>query len=126
MSAIEQAARAYAATIRAHDEAFQFRDWDSVEILAETRDEALETLLQAVEVEPAESNFLGLLEGLGRDRICHGLVTRDGIEDACHKPAVGYARPGDDETHPWPACAWHLNRWGGLPLSEWHTWGVLP
>ena len=66
------------------------------------------------------------LEQLLQDAGYQVRTARDGIEAACHKPAVGYARPGDDETHPWPACAWHLNRWGGLPLSEWHAWGVLP
>ena len=52
---------------------------------------------------------------------CHATVTRGGIEDACGKPAAGWAKPSGDETHPWPACAYHLNRWGGMPLTA-----VLP
>ena len=49
---------------------------------------------------------------------CHGTVTNDGIEDVCGKPAAGYAKPSGDETHPWPACAYHLNRWGSIPLAD--------
>lgn len=45
---------------------------------------------------------------------CHGLVVREGIEDACGKPPVAIVdgRGTEDETH-WPACAYHANRYGG-------------
>ena len=53
------------------------------------------------------------------DLSCHAIVTRDFIEDACGKPAAGFAMPsGQDEVDPWPACAYHLNRWGAAPLWE--------
>ena len=46
-------------------------------------------------------------------------VTRDGIEDACGKPAVGYLRPATWEVEefgpadPYPACRYHLFMLGG-------------
>lgn len=53
------------------------------------------------------------------DLFCHATVTRNFIEDACSKPAAGFAMPsGPDEVDPWPACAYHLNRWGAAPLWE--------
>ena len=53
------------------------------------------------------------------DLFCHATVTRNFIEDACNKPAAGFAMPsGPDEVDPWPACAYHLNRWGAAPLWE--------
>lgn len=53
------------------------------------------------------------------DLFCHATVTRNFIEDACNRPAAGFAMPsGPDEVDPWPACAYHLNRWGAAPLWE--------
>jgi hypothetical protein len=52
------------------------------------------------------------------DTLCHGIVTRDGWEDACSKPAttVLYDAEGGDV---WPACTWHANRNGGaLTLAQ--------
>lgn len=53
------------------------------------------------------------------DLFCHATVTRNFIEDACNEPAAGFAMPsGPDEVDPWPACSYHLNRWGAAPLWE--------
>ena len=53
------------------------------------------------------------------DLSCHAIVTHDFIEDACGKPAAGFAMPsGQDEVDPWPACAHHLNRWGAAPIRD--------
>jgi hypothetical protein len=48
-----------------------------------------------------------------RAKECHGLVTRDGHEDACGKPAVAIidARDREDGCY-WPACAYHAHRYG--------------
>jgi hypothetical protein len=53
---------------------------------------------------------------------CHGLVVRDGIEDACGKPPVAVidARDVEDGCY-WPACAYHAHRYGRgkcVPLAE--------
>lgn len=53
---------------------------------------------------------------------CHGLVTRDGEQDACGKPPVAIidARDFEDGCY-WPACAYHANRYGNgrcVSLSE--------
>lgn len=53
---------------------------------------------------------------------CHGLVIRDGIEDACGKPPVAIidARDTEDDCY-WPACAYHAHRYGRgkcVPLAE--------
>ena len=53
------------------------------------------------------------------DLSCHAIVTHDFIEDACGKPAAGFAMPsGQDEVDPWPACAYHINRWGAAPIRD--------
>ena len=54
----------------------------------------------------------------GLDALCHGIVVREGIEDACSKSAttVLYDPEAADV---WPACTWHANRNGGaLTLAE--------
>ena len=44
---------------------------------------------------------------------CHGLVIRDGCEDACGKPPVAIIDARDFEDGDfWPACAYHANRYG--------------
>jgi hypothetical protein len=44
---------------------------------------------------------------------CHGLVTRDGEQDACGKPPVAIIDCRDfDDGYFWPACAYHANRYG--------------
>lgn len=51
---------------------------------------------------------------------CHGIVVRDGHEDACGKPPVAIVdgRATEDEGY-WPACAWHANRYGPcVPLAD--------
>lgn len=40
---------------------------------------------------------------------CHGLITRNGEQDACGKPPV--ARDFEDGCI-WPACAYHAHRYG--------------
>jgi len=51
------------------------------------------------------------------DTLCHGIVVRDGWEDACNKPATAVLFHPD--AGPWPACCWHANRWGGaITLAE--------
>ena len=55
---------------------------------------------------------------VGIDYLCHGIVTRDGVEDACSKDATAilYDAEGADV---WPACTWHANRNGGaLTLAQ--------
>lgn len=49
---------------------------------------------------------------------CHGIVTRDGWEDACGKPATSIidGRGTEAETY-WPACTYHAHRYGGGPAS---------
>jgi hypothetical protein len=44
---------------------------------------------------------------------CHGLVVRDGIEDACGKPVTVIidGRSTEDEGF-WPACTYHGHRYG--------------
>ena len=49
---------------------------------------------------------------------CEATVTRAGIVQPCCKPAAGLALVPDDDFGPWPACAWHLNRWGAVPLLD--------
>ena len=46
------------------------------------------------------------------DGLCHGIVTRDGIEDACCKDATTIIYDPESVTL-WPACTWHANRYGG-------------
>lgn len=49
---------------------------------------------------------------------CHGIVIRDGIEDACDKPTTCVI--DDEESGPWQACVWHAHRYGSgrmIPLS---------
>lgn len=51
------------------------------------------------------------------DTLCHGIVVRDGWEDACNKPATTVLF--HPESGVWPACTWHANRWGGaLTLAD--------
>ena len=57
-----------------------------------------------------------------RDGLCHGIVVRDGVEDACLKLATSVidGRGTEDETY-WPACAYHAHRWGRgrvVPLED--------
>lgn len=49
---------------------------------------------------------------------CHGIVTRQGDEDACGKPPVAMidGRVGDEGY--WPACAYHANRWGQVGYNR--------
>ena len=53
---------------------------------------------------------------------CHGLVTRDGEEDACGKPPVAIIDATAAEAGCyWPACAYHANRYGRghvVPLAR--------
>jgi len=56
------------------------------------------------------------------DQHCHGIVTRDGEQDACHKPTVAIidGRGTEAETY-WPACTYHAHRYGGgrvMPLMD--------
>jgi hypothetical protein len=53
---------------------------------------------------------------------CHGIVTRDGEQDACHKPTVAIidGRGTEAETY-WPACTYHAHRYGDgrvVPLLD--------
>lgn len=41
---------------------------------------------------------------------CHGIVTRDGIEEPCEKPTTCII--DDPEGGPWAACVWHAHRYG--------------
>lgn len=44
---------------------------------------------------------------------CHGLVVRDGEQDACGKPPVAIIDGrGTEDVSFWPACAYHANRYG--------------
>ena len=52
---------------------------------------------------------------------CHGIATREGVQDACGKPVAGLI---DDRASEggcyWAACTYHLHRWGRgnvVPLS---------
>lgn len=62
---------------------------------------------------------------------CAAIVTRDWQEEPCDKRAVGFLID-PDEGNPFPACAWHLNRWHwqavrvtaaveALVMAEWRT-----
>ena len=55
------------------------------------------------------------------DDHCHGLVLRDGEQDACGKPPVAVIDGrGSEDVSFWPACAYHAHRYGGpscVPLS---------
>ena len=44
--------------------------------------------------------------------VCHGVVTRDGHEDACGKPAVAVIGRSIAHGAPWAACGWHAHRYG--------------
>lgn len=64
----------------------------------------------------------GLAAEVRRADHCHGIVTRDGEQDACGKPPVAIidARSAEDGCY-WPACAWHAHRYGYghvVPLSD--------
>jgi hypothetical protein len=53
---------------------------------------------------------------------CHGIVTRDGEQDACGKPPVAIIdwRGTEAETY-WPVCAYHAHRYGdgrAVPLRD--------
>lgn len=52
---------------------------------------------------------------------CCSTVTRNGELDACGKPAVGFVT-GREWDEGWadgyPACSWHLNRYGGHLLKD--------
>jgi len=53
---------------------------------------------------------------------CHGIVTRDGEQDACGKPPVAIVdgRGTEAETY-WPVCAYHAHRYGAgrvVPLAQ--------
>jgi hypothetical protein len=63
-----------------------------------------------------------LRDVLARADHCHGLVIRDGEQDACGKPPVAIidARDVEDGCY-WPACAYHANRYGRgqcVPLTD--------
>ncbi|HET7327868.1 MAG TPA: hypothetical protein VFJ14_11360 [Nocardioidaceae bacterium] len=52
---------------------------------------------------------------------CHGIVTRNGEQDACGKPPVAVIDGSPWGEGYWPACAYHANRYGGgrcVPLSS--------
>jgi hypothetical protein len=53
---------------------------------------------------------------------CHGIVIRDGCEDACGKPAtVIIDGRGTEDEEFWPACTYHGNRYGDgrvVPLVD--------
>lgn len=52
------------------------------------------------------------------DTLCHGIVTRDGEEDACRKDATTVVYDSESATV-WPACTWHAHRYGGaLTLAQ--------
>lgn len=52
------------------------------------------------------------------DTLCAGIVTCDGIEDACCKPATAVVYD-IESAQPWPACTWHAHRYGGaITLAE--------
>jgi len=56
---------------------------------------------------------------------CHGLVVREGFEDACGKPPVSIidGRGTEDESF-WPACGYHAHRYGRgrlVPLAVIHA-----
>lgn len=76
----------------------------------EKRDEMLRELVQRHDAHLAATIAA---EVRGADH-CHGLVVRDGEEDACGKPPVALidGRGTESETF-WPACAYHANRYGG-------------
>lgn len=46
------------------------------------------------------------------DYLCHGIAVRDGVEDACLKPATTVLWD-PESAHIWPACTWHAHRNGG-------------
>lgn len=52
------------------------------------------------------------------DTLCDGIITRDGIEDACCKPATAVIYDAESASI-WPACTWHAHRYGGaLTLAQ--------
>lgn len=52
------------------------------------------------------------------DNLCDGIVTRDGREDACCKPATTVVYDAES-ADVWPACTWHAHRYGGaLTLAQ--------
>ena len=52
------------------------------------------------------------------DTLCHGIVTRQGIEDDCCKPATTVVYDLESASV-WPACTWHAHRYGGaLTLGQ--------
>lgn len=59
-----------------------------------------------------------------RASTCHGIVIRQGEMDACNKETVGFIDGrSSEEGCVWPACAYHLHRYGAgriVPL-----WSVL-
>jgi hypothetical protein len=56
----------------------------------------------------SEADREKLLGVLGNS--CHGIVTRDGIEEPCEKPTTCVI--DDPEGGPWAACVWHAHRYG--------------
>lgn len=60
-------------------------------------------------------DYTALARAVRRADECYGIVTRNGEQEPCGKPAVAIVQ---DEGY-WPACAWHVNRYGpGVPLSD--------
>ncbi len=52
------------------------------------------------------------------DTLCHGIITRDSIEDACCKDATTVIYDAESASL-WPACTWHAHRYGGaLTLGQ--------
>lgn len=45
------------------------------------------------------------------DTLCAGVVTRNGEQDACCKPATAVILETEDSTI-WPACTYHAHRYG--------------
>ena len=52
------------------------------------------------------------------DTLCAGIVTHDGEQDACCKPATTIVYDAEC-ADVWPACTWHAHRYGGaLTLAQ--------
>jgi len=59
-----------------------------------------------------DHNWADLRRTLTTADECHGLVVRDGVQDACGKPPVAVVDDRTEDGGYWPACAWHANRYG--------------
>lgn len=61
-----------------------------------------------------------LAREISRARGCEAEVARRGERDVCEKPPVAFVcEVADGHEFYWPACAWHVNRYGpGVPLVD--------